>query len=66
MGFIDAVDAAGGAGYMINDMNVYNTYSEFLRTEMIIDQPKFEQFMMRFADMNVRIWNMDRKKSGAF
>ena len=55
-----AVDAKyGDGGWMINDPNGYNDYSEFLATEMIIDEPKFEQFMMRFADMNVRIWNID-------
>ena len=63
MELINAVDEASGrGGCMMKDPNEYDDYSEFLRTEMIIDEPKFEQFMMRFADMNVRIWNMDGKK----
>ena len=49
----------GAGGYMVKDPNKCDDYSEFLRTEMIIDEPKFEQFMMRFANMNVRIWNLD-------
>ena len=53
-------EAYGRGGYMVKDPNDYDDYSEFLRTEMIIDEPKFEQFMMRFANMNVRIWNLDR------
>ena len=57
----DKVDEAyGRGGYMVKDPNDYDDYSEFLRTEMIIDEPKFEQFMMRFANMNVRIWVLDK------
>ena len=63
MELCNAVDEAfGRGGCMMKDPNDYDDYSEFLRTEMIIDQPKFEQFMMRFADLNVRVLNMDEQK----
>ena len=43
----------------MNDPHEYADYSQLLRYQMIIDEPKFEQFMMHFADMKVRIWNID-------
>ena len=60
MELVHAVDEAYARGYyMVKDPNDYDDYSEFLRTEMIIDEPKFDQFMMRFANLRVRTWNLD-------